>query len=256
MTSTGPQAARRWTAASSQTQESLISMTDLFGRKWCPVVLYRLLRDGPMGFSELKHDIDGVSGKMLAEGLETLETRFDLVERSVVSERPFRVAYAPTDRAESLDPLLQEMHAWSAQYMDETEASTGPVEESTSPSADRDERDPVSVEPEVDDVLSVAFDLSTPDLRVYRALLGRPKATTHELAEAVGIDRSNVNRSLGRLRERDLVDRRRRLLQEGGHCYVYTATEIDEARELLHEGIDAWAERAHDELCGALVDGD
>lgn len=117
----------------------------------------------------------------------------------------------------------------------------------------REERTAVSVTPEADDVLSVAFDLGTHDLRVYHALLDRPSATTHELAEVVGIDRSNVNRSLGRLRERDLVHRRRRLLQEGGHCYVYTATEIEEARELLREGLDAWAERAHDELRGVLV---
>lgn len=117
----------------------------------------------------------------------------------------------------------------------------------------REERTAVSVAPEVDDVLSVAFDLGTHDLRVYHALIDRPSATTHELAEVVGIDRSNVNRSLGRLRERDLVRRRRRLLQEGGHCYVYTATEIEEARELLREGLDAWAERARDELRGVLV---
>jgi predicted transcriptional regulator len=117
----------------------------------------------------------------------------------------------------------------------------------------REERTVVSVSPEVDDVLSVAFDLGTHDLRVYHALIDRPSATTHELAEVVGIDRSNVNRSLGRLRERDLVRRRRRLLQEGGHCYVYTATEIEEARELLRDGLDAWTERARDELRGALV---
>ncbi|SHH49528.1 helix-turn-helix domain-containing protein [Halobaculum gomorrense] len=117
----------------------------------------------------------------------------------------------------------------------------------------REERTVVSVSPEVDDVLSVAFDLGTHDLRVYHALIDRPSATTHELAEVVGIDRSNVNRSLGRLRERDLVRRRQRLLQEGGHCYVYTATEIEEARELLRDGLDAWTERARDELRGVLV---
>lgn len=117
----------------------------------------------------------------------------------------------------------------------------------------REERTTVSVSPEVDDVLAVAFDLGTTDLRVYHALIDRPSATTQEPAEVVGIDRSNVNRSLGRLRERDLARRRRRLLQEGGHCYVYSATEIEEARELLGDGLDAWAERARDELRGVLV---
>src|SRR6056297_1849091 len=94
----------------------------------------------------------------------------------------------------------------------------------------RDPRTPVSVTPQIDDILSVAFDLNTRDLQVYHALLGRPNATTQELAEIIGIDRSNVNRSLRRLGELDLAHRRRRLLEGGGHCYVYTATEVEEAR--------------------------
>lgn len=118
---------------------------------------------------------------------------------------------------------------------------------------DDHDRPAVSVAPDVDDVLSVAFGLGTTDLRVYRSLLDRPGATTHELAEVVGVDRSSVNRSLRRLRERELVHRRRRLLREGGHCYVYTATDVEEARDLLGAGIEVWAERARDELRGALV---
>ena len=85
MSSTEPRLTGGWKGTAAHPQESLISMTDLFGRKWCPVVLYRLLRDGPMGFSDLKRDIDGISGKMLTESLETLETGYGLVERSVMA---------------------------------------------------------------------------------------------------------------------------------------------------------------------------
>ncbi|MEF8826863.1 MAG: helix-turn-helix domain-containing protein [Halapricum sp.] len=118
MSSTEPRITHEWNGTVAHPQASLISMTDLFGRKWCPVVLYRLLRDGPMGFSELKREIDGISGKMLTESLETLETRYGLVERSVVSDRPFRVTYEPTERGESLDPLLGEMLDWATEHMD------------------------------------------------------------------------------------------------------------------------------------------
>lgn len=118
MSSTEPRPTGGWKGTVAHPQESLISMTDLFGRKWCPVVLFRLLRDGPMGFSELKRDIDGISGKMLAEGLETLETRYGLVERSVVSDRPFRVRYELTDRGESLGPLLGEMLVWATEHLE------------------------------------------------------------------------------------------------------------------------------------------
>lgn len=118
MSSTEPRPTGGWKGTVAHPEESLISMTDLFGRKWCPVVLFRLLRDGPMGFSELKRDIDGISGKMLAEGLETLETRYGLVERSVVSDRPFRVRYELTDRGESLGPLLGEMLVWATEHLE------------------------------------------------------------------------------------------------------------------------------------------
>lgn len=118
MSSTESRITHGWNGTVAHPQASLISMTDLFGRKWCPVVLYRLLRDGPMGFSELKRDIDGISGKMLTESLDTLETGYGLVERSVVSDRPFRVTYEPTERGESLDPLLGEMLDWATEHMD------------------------------------------------------------------------------------------------------------------------------------------
>ena len=118
MSSTEPWITHEWNGTVAHPQESLISMTDLFGRKWCPVVLYRLLRDGPMGFSELKREIDGISGKMHTESLETLETGYGLVERSVVSDRPFRVTDEPTERGESLDPLLGEMLDWATAPID------------------------------------------------------------------------------------------------------------------------------------------
>ncbi|MFC6942745.1 winged helix-turn-helix transcriptional regulator [Salinirubellus sp. GCM10025818] len=118
MSSTEPQITPGRKGTVAHPQESLISMTDLFGRKWCPVVLYRLLRDGPMGFSELKRDIDGISGKMLTESLDTLEGQYQVVERSVVSDRPFRVTYEPTERGESLAPLLREMLTWATEHMD------------------------------------------------------------------------------------------------------------------------------------------
>jgi len=105
------------TGTPSPSRGSLIAMGDLFGRKWCPVVLYRLLRRGPTGFSELKRDIGGVSGKMLSETLETLD-EYDLVERSVISENPLRVSYAPTERGKSLEPVLEDMLEWSAEHLE------------------------------------------------------------------------------------------------------------------------------------------
>jgi predicted transcriptional regulator len=61
-------------------------------------------------------------------------------------------------------------------------------------------------------------------------------------------DRSNVNRSLSTLREKGLASRERRLLDGGGHVYQYSPTPLDEARELMHETLDAWADYVHERI--------
>lgn len=106
-------------------ESTLLEMKRLFGRKWHPVVIHRLLRADSMGFSELKSDIDGISGKMLAESLTKLEEA-GLIEREIESERPIRVEYALTDCGESLEPVLVEMIAWTRECV--VDAGHGPDE--------------------------------------------------------------------------------------------------------------------------------
>lgn len=76
-------------------------------------------------------------------------------------------------------------------------------------------------------------------------LLDAPGSTVAELADAVDRDRSNVNRSLGILRETGLAEHERRLLNSGGHVYQYTATPVDEARRLMHATLDEWTAYVH-----------
>jgi predicted transcriptional regulator len=103
-------------------------------------------------------------------------------------------------------------------------------------------------EPGLEDVMACVFGLQRHEVRTYLALLERPGSTVEELAAALDRDRSNVNRSLTTLREKDLASRQRRLLDAGGHVYQYSATPLDEARELMHETLDAWAEYVHDRI--------
>jgi len=100
-------------------------------------------------------------------------------------------------------------------------------------------------EPEFADVLSCVFGIQRHESNTYLALLDNPGSTVAELAEVVERDRSNVNRSLSTLREKGLAERERRLLDGGGHVYQYTATPLPEAKELMHETLDAWAEYVH-----------
>jgi DNA-binding HxlR family transcriptional regulator len=95
----------------------LHDMQDIVGRKWNPVLLYHLLTDEALGFSELKRRVDGISSKMLSESLSDLEEQ-DLVERELLSDQPVRVEYTLTDRGESLEPILSEMVHWGGEHVE------------------------------------------------------------------------------------------------------------------------------------------
>ncbi|WP_254536147.1 helix-turn-helix domain-containing protein [Halomarina litorea] len=116
------------------------------------------------------------------------------------------------------------------------------------PSPDRFRALMLDEEPQFADVLSCVFDIQRHESSTYLALLDNQGSTVAELADVVDRDRSNVNRSLATLREKGLAERQRRLLDGGGHVYQYTATELPDAKELMHETLDEWAAYVHDRI--------
>lgn len=103
-------------------------------------------------------------------------------------------------------------------------------------------------DPDLAEVMACVFGVQSHEVRTYCALLDTPNSTVEELAAELDRDRSNVNRSLSTLREKGLARRERRLLDGGGHVYQYTATPLDEARELMHEALDEWAAAVHESI--------
>ncbi|MFB6121195.1 MAG: winged helix-turn-helix transcriptional regulator [Halobacteriaceae archaeon] len=95
---------------------ALSSTAKLIGKKWHPVIVARLLERDPLGFNRLQEAVDGISSKVLSDSLEDLEEK-QLVERTVVSEKPFRVEYALTDTGESLEPVVNAMRDWGAEHL-------------------------------------------------------------------------------------------------------------------------------------------
>ena len=88
----------------------------LIGKKWHPVIIHRLLEHGPSGFNELKRAVDGISSKVLSDSLEDLEEH-DLVERTIINEKPFRVHYSLTPHGESLDDVIYAMRDWGKTHL-------------------------------------------------------------------------------------------------------------------------------------------
>jgi len=107
-----------------------------------------------------------------------------------------------------------------------------------------------TADPEFTEVMTCVFGIQAHETRTYLELLDHPGSTVEELAEELDRDRSNVNRSLTTLREKGLVERERRLLDPGGYVYQYTAKPLPEAKSMLHDALDEWAEIVH-----GVIDG-
>ena len=100
-------------------------------------------------------------------------------------------------------------------------------------------------QPSFQHILACVFGIQNHESRTYLALLDAPDSTVAELADELDRDRSNVNRSLTTLLSKNLVERRRRLLDPGGYVYEYTAVDLPVAKEMLHTALDEWVENVH-----------
>jgi DNA-binding HxlR family transcriptional regulator len=89
---------------------------DHIGSKWGTLVLL-VLSDGTHRFSELRRAVDGVSEKMLAQTLRTLE-RDGLVEREVKPVIPPHVEYRLSPLGRDLMARLMPLMEWVAQHAD------------------------------------------------------------------------------------------------------------------------------------------
>lgn len=85
--------------------------------KWGVLVLVSLA-DGPHRWSDLRRRAQGVSEKMLAQTLKTLE-RDGLVHRDAQPVIPPRVDYSLTDLGEELAALLVPLLSWVAANAEE-----------------------------------------------------------------------------------------------------------------------------------------
>jgi predicted transcriptional regulator len=100
-------------------------------------------------------------------------------------------------------------------------------------------------DPDFAHILSCVFGIRDHESRTYLELRDHPGSTVEELASMLDRDRSNVNRSLSTLQEKGLIDRERRLLDSGGYVYQYTAVDLPEAKQLLHDALDEWVASVH-----------
>lgn len=84
---------------------------DLIGGRWKPLILWRLLLQGCMRYSQLKNSMPHVSERILILQLRELE-KDKLISRQVYAEVPPKVEYRLTDLGLSLKPVLCCLSEW------------------------------------------------------------------------------------------------------------------------------------------------
>lgn len=94
---------------------------NLIDRKWHPVIIHRLLQNGPLGFNALKDEADGISSTVLSNSLDDLEDK-ELVDRTIVNEKPVRIEYALTEHGKSLEPVIKAMKEWGQTHLASVES--------------------------------------------------------------------------------------------------------------------------------------
>jgi DNA-binding HxlR family transcriptional regulator len=93
----------------------MVMTLNVIGGKWKPVILH-MLASRSMRFGELKKNIPPVSQKMLTQQLRELEAD-GIVSRTVHPEVPPRVDYALTPLGEGLNPVIETLYQWGADYL-------------------------------------------------------------------------------------------------------------------------------------------
>lgn len=88
---------------------------DRFGDKWSLRILVLLDNHPVLRFNELQRQVTGISQKMLASTLKTLESH-GLVNRNMYAEIPPRVEYSLTPLGRSLMEPLKGLINWTLDH--------------------------------------------------------------------------------------------------------------------------------------------
>ncbi len=94
-------------------------LLDRISDKWVTLVL-KSLAEGPKRYSEVSHQLAGVSQKMLTQTLRSLE-RDGMITRTVTPSVPVRVDYELTSLGASLGGVLAQLKTWAEQHMPEVD---------------------------------------------------------------------------------------------------------------------------------------
>lgn len=93
----------------------VLAAVEVIGTEWRLSIVHKLL-NGPQRFSELLRWNEKLNAKTLSATLKFLEGS-GVVQRTVVSTRPFVVVYSLTEMGIALAPAARELRVWGERWL-------------------------------------------------------------------------------------------------------------------------------------------
>jgi DNA-binding HxlR family transcriptional regulator len=93
----------------------VLAAIGVIGTEWRLAIVHRLL-EGPQRFSQILKSNPHLNAKTLSATLKFLEGQ-GVVQRTVVSTRPFSVVYSLTEMGIGLAPAARELRAWGERWV-------------------------------------------------------------------------------------------------------------------------------------------
>jgi DNA-binding HxlR family transcriptional regulator len=93
----------------------VLAAVGVIGTEWRLAIVHRLL-EGPQRFSEILKSNARLNAKTLSATLKFLEGQ-GVVQRTVVSTRPFSVVYSLTEMGLGLAPAARELRLWGTRWL-------------------------------------------------------------------------------------------------------------------------------------------
>ena len=94
---------------------------EAIGGRWKVLILHELFL-GTKRFGELHRSLLGITQKMLTQQLREME-RDGLIHREVYMQVPPKVEYSLTALGKTLQPVLDAMHFWGKEYLEQNKYS-------------------------------------------------------------------------------------------------------------------------------------
>ena len=87
----------------------------IIGKKFTVLILRNMIYLNQIRFNKLLNSVEGINAKTLSIRLKEME-KDGLIRRRIYNESPIRIEYEMTEKGKALEPILEQMSAFSMKY--------------------------------------------------------------------------------------------------------------------------------------------